>query len=184
MISLLLFLISIHAPTRGATREAKPPIPISFNFNPRSYKRSDKSNYVFIKCSNNFNPRSYKRSDILLYNLYVQCQISIHAPTRGATSRTSGVLSTIFISIHAPTRGATCQPYTPSHSCLISIHAPTRGATKRMDDNLRNAQFQSTLLQEERRINCPCENPHFVISIHAPTRGATAKMHNYPYTYL
>ena len=33
--------------------------------------------------------------------------ISIHAPTRGATSRTSGVLSTIFISIHAPTRGAT-----------------------------------------------------------------------------
>ena len=44
--------------------------------------------------------------------------------------------------------------------------------------------FQSTLLQEERQYDGNRTPWSFPISIHAPTRGATAKMHNYPYTYL
>ena len=78
-------------------------------------------------------------------------QISIHAPTRGATI---DVLQTYWfdiISIHAPTRGATLYTYPYNfnevnfnprshersdaknggrfHTINISIHAPTRGAT-------------------------------------------------------
>ena len=100
--------------------------------------------------------------------------ISIHAPTRGATTGSQRERSGSEISIHAPTRGATVLPgatgkrgihFNPrSHegsdvalarafgiSVDISIHAPTRGATK----------FPQQFHQWES------------ISIHAPTRGAT-----------
>ena len=77
--------------------------------------------------------------------------ISIHAPTRGATSRSVYSLCHYAISIHAPTRGATMLSVFRSKAFGISIHAPTRGATVRV-----------------RWIYCSkC------ISIHAPTRGAT-----------
>ena len=57
------------------------------NFNPRSYKRSDHGRDVFINRTFYFNPRSYKRSDIQDFlMLYQYFQISIHAPTRGATA--------------------------------------------------------------------------------------------------
>ena len=42
----------------------------------------------------------------------VETDISIHAPTRGATRSYLPVGSGVFISIHAPTRGATRYIYT------------------------------------------------------------------------
>ena len=55
--------------------------------------------------------------------------ISIHAPTRGATE-TSVIFDTgTKISIHAPTRGATHDRHVTLWDLGISIHAPTRGAT-------------------------------------------------------
>ena len=95
--------------------------------------------------------------------------ISIHAPTRGATTGSGNLFGDSIISIHAP-NGAKyfihCADFNPrSHEgsdkaiscknkrkCKISIHAPTRGAT---DINL------SGIVATE-------------ISIHAPTRGATS----------
>ena len=78
-------------------------------------------------------------------------EISIHAPTRGATVARSPIIklkvfqSTLpreerppgrtgnvdvsFISIHAPTRGATFWIKHKGYNFYISIHAPTRGAT-------------------------------------------------------
>ena len=122
-----------------------------------------------------FNPRSYKRSDYDGYHRALHPQISIHAPTRGATvnpkhyigctyfnprsykrsdmgnSRTQIVHS---ISIHAPTRGATWEDdFLWWYIKHISIHAPTRGATDHA---------------------IPPES-YFRISIHAPTRGATLR---------
>ena len=55
--------ISIHAPTRGATVHLS----------------------IARHCKYDFNPRSYKRSDELAEVLFGSCIISIHAPTRGAT---------------------------------------------------------------------------------------------------
>ena len=156
-------MISIHAPTRGATILQTSSRRSSRYFNPRSYKRRD------AHCSKSscwriyFNPRSYKRSDVhFLCDSHVNHVISIHAPTRGATR------------------------------CKSLFHVLE--------------QFQSTLLQEERRLperlyRCfsyfnprsykrsdmltfATTNDARKISIHAPTRGATAKMHNNPYTYL
>ena len=58
--------------------------------------------------------------------------ISIHAPARGATTRTGTGCRWIYISIHAPARGATVYLSKAEEELFISIHAPARGATIRM----------------------------------------------------
>ena len=103
-------------------------------------------------------------------------EISIHAPTRGATAPVSPINPNDFISIHAPTRGATITmfkmsailyqfQFTHLHevrripkrdtvwSVLISIHAPTRGATGVTATPDRGDIFQFTHLHEVRRYN-------------------------------
>ena len=144
--------ISIHAPTRGAT-SAVLLLPVA---------------------TSNFNPRSHEGSD--LRQSASTCQKSFQSTLpRGERPKAIGVDVSKIISIHAPTRGATSRRFHPSkkrnyfnprshegsdkaiscknkRKCKISIHAPTRGAT---DINL------SGIVATE-------------ISIHAPTRGATS----------
>ena len=154
MVSIILvILISIHAPARGAT-----------SINP-----------FFSSSTINFNPRSREGSDIIFFRSDpARIDISIHAPARGATPnpnnqtsdgkfqstlpRGERQISNPFarqlseISIHAPARGATTTKCSMRNiSFLISIHAPARGATK------------NYLVTVNR----------FYISIHAPARGAT-----------
>ena len=85
IINIICCVISIHAPTRGATLSFLLLFWNPLYFNPRSYKRSDDIIGCSILTHINFNPRSYKRSDKLAYKLRMQNKISIHAPTRGAT---------------------------------------------------------------------------------------------------
>ena len=81
----------------------------------------------------------------------VQEVISIHAPTRGATSlkATEYKLSIDF----NPRSHERRDNYIPDEfkSYIISIHAPTRGATMTSDETGMVAIFQSTLPREERR---------------------------------
>ena len=79
------FYISIHAPTRGATCITRITFFLLFHFNPRSYKRSDNVINSLSLIIGNFNPRSYKRSDSTESFKVSLTSISIHAPTRGAT---------------------------------------------------------------------------------------------------
>ena len=153
----LLFPISIHAPTRGATQ-----LPVSdgqgfADFNPRSHEGSDAEHLSDSCRSQNFNPRSREGSDRncgsrrgrLNYNfnprsregsdyslgnthaLHVRFQSTLPRGER----RYSAVLRVCcsLISIHAPARGA---PVIPgrllAHVVGISIHAPARGATKQI----------------------------------------------------
>ena len=82
----------------------------------------------------------------------VQEVISIHAPTRGATSlkATEYKLSIDF----NPRSHERSDNYIPDEfkSYIISIHAPTRGATMTSDETGMVAIFQSTLPREERPI--------------------------------
>ncbi len=76
-------------------------------FNPRSHERSDivyTTNTILIPY---FNPRSHERSDNTRTVVIVVLDISIHAPTRGATTSEITGTGDTPISIHAPTRGAT-----------------------------------------------------------------------------
>ena len=55
---------SIHAPTRGATMPCLIKNTVANIFNPRSYARSDGGLVIVPILCNLFNPRSYARSDI------------------------------------------------------------------------------------------------------------------------
>ena len=102
--------ISIHAPARGATRQAREHIAQARNFNPRSREGSDiflskdfVDNLKFQSTlprgerrehrhrkgfgDRNFNPRSREGSDKpTLGSEFKSYTISIHAPARGATT--------------------------------------------------------------------------------------------------
>ena len=100
--------ISIHAPTRGATDipchtssvgEFQSTLPRGerpgyaalhtvhlTDFNPRSHEGSDGNLYNGVLRIIDFNPRSHEGSDRFLVSSFgTRTQISIHAPTRGAT---------------------------------------------------------------------------------------------------
>ena len=127
-------IISIHAPTRGATILRIYRASIIIDFNPRSHERSDLTTHHFDKYSLNFNPRSHERSDhISFFDSLHLLPISIHAPTRGATSVFFSFCAFLLISIHAPTRGATSIRVVEIVLCLL---------------------FQSTLPREERQQYC------------------------------
>ena len=150
--AIIWYIISIHAPTRGAT-------PQRFitrqrlQFQSTLLQEERPHTIYFPYKMYYFNPRSYKRSDTLTaQNQEIVRIISIHAPTRGATYSVRFWLHLFPISIHAPTRGATFTFIKYKLIQFISIHAPTRGATAVIDDGRYGLEFQSTLLQEERRI--------------------------------
>ena len=142
-----------------------------------------------------FNPRSREGSDFTC-RLKGSCiNISIRAPTRGATiigmlltlsSRFQSalprgerlvsvqiVILQLKISIRAPARGATLPPFPHSRPYVISIRAPARGATYayRMyqtdtEISIRAPARGATLLHR-----VPLFDTY--ISIRAPARGAT-----------
>ena len=121
--------ISIHAPTWGATRQHIPGVTATRYFNPRSHVGSDIF-YMHGTChKGDFNPRSHVGSDLDSILHHTRLEISIHAPTWGATQ--AAQLRTLIkdILIHAPTWGATNPWSWAKQGKLISIHAPTWGAT-------------------------------------------------------
>ena len=153
MITMLKdWLISIHAPTRGAT----------------AVTTTKETDPVFQSTL----PRGERRD--VIYGDVKEIQISIHAPTRGATNDSGHFSFKNGISIHAPTRGATLKD--------ISIFINTLDFNPRSHEGSDAAEsagattlqlFQSTLPRGERRGGI-CRCCYFAaISIHAPTRGAT-----------
>ena len=98
-----------------------------------------------------FNPRSHERSDICTACLSLSANISIHAPTRGATWVAVKFAPINCISIHAPTRGAT-YPWTAPAFLLFEFQS-----TLPREERLSLVKvfpylflFQSTLPREER----------------------------------
>ena len=106
-VFLLIRWISIHAPTRGATRRNLPVLLLCSYFNPRSHEGSDTRLPSCFFSLFYFNPRSHEGSDTNMSLEKAVENISIHAPTRGATAAAPLTTAPSRISIHAPTRGAT-----------------------------------------------------------------------------
>ena len=110
LAAMQLEFISIHAPTRGATSSVTSnSSPITFQSTlPRGERPSSG---IWLSSPFHFNPRSHEGSDLPeCAGGTDQVSISIHAPTRGATILLCLFLLLIHISIHAPTRGATTFP--------------------------------------------------------------------------
>ena len=154
MICALLYItiISIHAPTKGATHSELACQMLRTDFNPRSHEGSD---YIYAEDAGmdllfqSTLPRR-ERQQARVHTDH-RTNISIHAPTKGATFRfpfhvfpsfnfnprshegsdmlQSYIDRMIDISIHAPTKGATRSRLGKLETGNISIHAPTKGAT-------------------------------------------------------
>ena len=99
----------------------------------------------FIGLVLSFNPRTHEGCDFILLSLHCVSRVSIHAPTRGATSLKcdATTLQLLFQSTHP--RGVR-RPLVTALLLVdkVSIHAPTRGATERKILLLMQIMFQST----------------------------------------
>ena len=148
-----LYLISIHAPAKGAT------------FLSRACSSGSK----------NFNPRSREGSDVKGVCWHKRMGISIHAPAKGATYNTniqcrtyrdfnprsregSDITSFHPIERHRDfnprSREGSDPPALPPNPRApnISIHAPAKGATGQgYQVHTQQLEFQSTLPRRERR---------------------------------
>ena len=143
-------LISIHAPTRGATilcnhrglvfgfqstlpREERLSFPCNISFHlifqstlPREERQTMRKLTI---AELNFNPRSHERSDCILTECHCTFDISIHAPTRGATS-------------------STC--YSTTDHINFNPRSHERSDANRVIVFFNSILFQSTLPREER----------------------------------
>ena len=82
----------------------------------------------------------------------------------------------VLISIHAPGKGATGRYDANRSRRIISIHAPGKGATISTCFSARPIGFQSTLPGRERPAIKTGRDAILIISIHAPGKGATRLM--------
>ena len=148
----LWFIISIHAPARGATILDEITKHFNRNFNPRTRTGCDFKVYDGHNKPKHFNPRTRTGCDVS-----IKCHASYFSGFQ--STHPHGVrrvlenldFRPLHISIHAPARGATWQHRRPTinqfdfnprtrtgcdlvtvvilHFSNISIHAPARGAT-------------------------------------------------------
>ena len=123
-----LNIVSIHAPTRGATLN---PNVLTFKFkfqstHPHGVRHIQRLDITSCQC---FNPRTHTGCDAGIMPMGYMDKVSIHAPTRGATPfNASNAVARSFQSTH---------PHGVRQRLLrgfrevadVSIHAPTRGAT-------------------------------------------------------
>ena len=125
--------VSIHAPTRGATRPIAPCSPRSSSFNSRAHAGRDNPRRGATPRRCRFNSRAHAGRDTCCAGSASSCwrfNSRAHAG-RDCTADITRLRGRV--SIHAPTRGATVLVRLQVGGPLVSIHAPTRGATRRDD---------------------------------------------------
>ena len=144
-------MVSIHAPTQGATstgssmtktsvfqsthpRRVRPEIKLaretSVVFQSTHPRRVRHVQLMFTIDKDVFQSTHPRRVRLYLYrHVMMLLPVSIHAPTQGATIGSSGKQVLTKVSIHAPTQGATRRTGCSQWSSSVSIHAPTQGAT-------------------------------------------------------
>ena len=146
------FVVSIHAPARGATPRPMP------------QKNADRK-------FQSTRPRGARRTN---HRAAPQpTAVSIHAPARGATTRTNPDNERADVSIHAPARGATRGRKNRNTHCRFQSTRP-RGARHRATlGHAQKEQFQSTRPRGARHLGVAQRRKKLLVSIHAPARGAT-----------
>ncbi len=146
-----LFLVSIHAPTRGATRGQRQRVRHRQfqSTHPHGVRLATHCPCICKSWFQSTHPHGVR----------LRLLVFAHSAKR--------------VSIHAPTRGATFYPVLNCRNTLVSIHAPTRGATAEIVCESIKRTFQSTHPHGVRLSWVPYISLTHIVSIHAPTRGAT-----------
>ena len=146
-------MVSIHAPTRGATV-------------------SEKYGLITAVFQSTL-PRGERHARAHLRHLPVL--VSIHAPTRGATICLLPKDHLLYVSIHAPTRGATFRVFMLVG--FVSGFQSTLPRGERLPHRDGAGGRSPCFNPRSHEGSDPCHwftcSPFHSVSIHAPTRGAT-----------
>ena len=192
---IVIMLVSIHAPTQGATNLEFACTYPARRFNPRTHTGCDPitlyARLAVVKFQSthphgvrqrlasttkfllSFNPRTHTGCDIEWSSVVISVLVSIHAPTRGATATTTDTKpERKFQSTH-PHGVRLIVRVIRQRNLQVSIHAPTRGATSPSWLNCLRQRFQSTHPHGVRLCQPGASQGVRLVSIHAPTRGAT-----------
>ena len=164
-------IVSIHAPTRGATEEAgeistsemfqstlphgerqtrlsvDESVPLFQSTLPHGERLAEAEIKQMVY---SFNPRSHTGSDPFRIAVSSILGVSIHAPTRGATPCSAILRQTSPCFNPRSHTGSDSYIHRWRDHGGVSIHAPTRGATMQMDTLQGADWFQSTLPHGER----------------------------------
>ena len=123
-------------------------------FNPRPHARGDGKTETDSQGVTRFNPRPHARGDKHGSITLDISTVSIHAPTRGATTTKSRYYYQMQFQSTPPREGRLQFDTPPTCKYTVSIHAPTRGATSyKIDVDGVLIKFQSTPPREGR----PCK---------------------------
>ena len=172
-LSAMPSMVSIHAPTGGATKRADMVLASS----PVSIHAPTGGATCFGVVSRSAREFQFTRPRGARRLEFVECvefgDVSIHAPTGGATCRRSGSWRRPARFQFTRPRGARPQKAQLTLSRQVSIHAPTGGATV-IDAHVVVAERFNSRAHGGRDMYPPdwAERP-VVVSIHAPTGGAT-----------
>ena len=149
---LMVFLVSTHAPTKGATYIIMTKL-ILIRFNPRAHEGRDMPYQSPLPATRCFNPRAHEGRDIRPSSSFLARVVSTHAPTKGATQKSA-----------MRGRGRIeFQPTRPRRARLILNRFP-----------ILIQSFQPTRPRRARPEATEAAGPEKV-STHAPTKGATSK---------
>ena len=186
--------VSIHAPTRGATRRsASSARQSSFQFtrprgarlfriwfwdyaccfNSRAHEGRDRAVDKLHQHVARFNSRAHEGRDIAVNAERRDCDVSIHAPTRGATVLDERGVIGCGVSIHAPTRGATPRRHGFPLRVSFQFTRPRGARPSPPATQIPAGRFQFTRPRGARRGRGADVQIPDRVSIHAPTRGAT-----------
>ena len=159
---------------RGERLQTLSPVPPVLYFNPRSHEGSDFRRLLICYRRLYFNPRSHEGSDLAAYAAATGgLQISIHAPTRGATTQQISFVTdnqTFQSTLPRGERRLSCIPCSPlfyfnprSHEGSDTLHLV----------QTQHRKYFNPRSHEGSDIPFVSLNLSGKISIHAPTRGAT-----------
>ena len=169
-------MVSIHAPTRGATqakRDALTRVTVSIHAPTRGATRTGGTAYGGMAVFQSTHPHGVRPTHLCKFisnNFGFQ---STHP--HGVRLNLSAWLYPIFnVSIHAPTRGATTSTFALSSFATLFQSTHPHGVRRSGESvHTRLRRFQSTHPHGVRLETTPKERATRQVSIHAPTRGAT-----------
>ena len=125
-------MISIHTPTKGATKEGMSGSLLIGNFNPHSHEGSDsKLHYILGRIYAHFNPHSHEGSDGehgLTIGELIEFQSTL--PRRERRYTLEDIKDSIPFQSTLPRRERRYECVPCYNSVDISIHTPTKGATE------------------------------------------------------
>ena len=169
-------MVSIHAPTRGATLPVQPGRRgnrVSIHAPTRG---ATSAPVVWILPVRRFNPRPHAGGDLSFALLKMGSIMFQSTPPRGGRPRSSSSSwMNIRVSIHAPTRGATAPRSSLSKRSLFQSTPPRGGRLGIFPASLTVSMFQSTPPRGGRHTVHRVTTVDLLVSIHAPTRGATGR---------